>query len=73
MLIGDAKQLQPIEHGGPFRVIGEVLGKSELKEIRRQHDERDREAVYAFAEGRANVGLRSYVERNLVTTRRLKS
>jgi Ti-type conjugative transfer relaxase TraA len=73
VLVGQATQLQPIEHGAPFRVIGEMVGKSELKEIRRQHDERDRAAVYAFSEGKAAVGLRSYVERNLVTFQETKA
>jgi len=73
ILVGEATQLQPIEHGAPFRVIGEIVGKSELKEIRRQHNERDRAAVYAFAEGKAAVGLRSYVERNLVTFQETKA
>ncbi len=67
ILVGDERQLQPIEHGGPFRVIGEMVGRSELKEIRRQRDEWAREAVHAFADGRAEQGLRAYVERDLVT------
>lgn len=66
-LIGQDKQLQPIEHGGPFRVIGEIVGQSELKEIRRQKEAWAREAVHAFAERRAEDGLRAYVERDLVT------
>lgn len=67
VLVGDERQLQPIEHGGPFRVISEMVGRSELKEIRRQRDELDRKAVHAFADGRAAEGLRAYVERDLVT------
>ena len=30
VLVGDEKQLQPIEHGNPFKAIGERIGKSEL-------------------------------------------
>ena len=67
ILVGDERQLQPIEHGAPFRVIGEMVGRSQLKEIRRQFDERDRTAVHAFAGGKAQEGLRAYVERDLVT------
>jgi conjugative relaxase-like TrwC/TraI family protein len=67
ILVGDERQLQPIEHGGPFKAIGEIVGRSELKEIRRQKDEWAREAVHAFADGRAEEGLRAYVERDLVT------
>jgi Ti-type conjugative transfer relaxase TraA len=67
VLVGDERQLQPIEHGGPFRVISEIVGKSELKEIRRQRNEQDKKAVYAFADGKAAEGLRAYIERDLVT------
>jgi Ti-type conjugative transfer relaxase TraA len=72
VLVGDERQLQAIEHGAPFRIIGDIVGKSELKEIRRQQNEKDREAVYAFAEGRAHDGLRPYIERNLLTIQETK-
>lgn len=65
-LVGDVGQLQPIEHGAPFKIFGELIGKSELKEIRRQREEWQREAVYDFAGGRAVDGLTKYQERGLL-------
>lgn len=69
VLVGDTGQLQPIEHGAPFKVFGEILGKSELKEIRRQRETWQREAVHDFAGGRAIEGLTKYHERGLLTIR----
>src|SRR5262249_3346679 len=43
-LVGDERQLQPIEHGAPFKTFGHLLGKVELQEIRRQREEWQREA-----------------------------
>lgn len=67
ILVGDEKQLQPIEHGAPFKAIGERLGRAELTGIRRQREEWARDAVKDFAEGRAEKGLQSYAERGLLT------
>lgn len=49
IFVGDEKQLQPIEHGAPFKAIGDRLGRSELTDIKRQRDEWAREAVKDFA------------------------
>lgn len=67
VLIGDEKQLQPIEHGAPFKEIGNRIGKSELTEIVRQREEWARKAVNDFAFGNAQEGLRAYAERGLLT------
>lgn len=67
ILVGDERQLQPIQAGGPFRALGELLGGSRLTEIQRQRDEWARQAVHDFAEGRAAEGLRAYAERGLLT------
>jgi Ti-type conjugative transfer relaxase TraA len=66
VLVGDAKQLQPIEAGGPFKAIAERVGAAELTDIRRQRDERDHAAVKEIAGGRAENALRSYAERGLL-------
>ena len=66
-LIGDERQLQPIEHGAPFRVFGNLIGRAELKDIRRQREEWQRETVHDFADGRAVDGLMKYLERGLLT------
>jgi len=72
-LVGDAGQLQPIEHGAPFKVFGEIIGKSELTEIRRQREGWQREAVHDFAGGRAIEGLSKYQERGLLTVTEKKT
>lgn len=46
VLVGDTKQLQPIDAGGAMRAQRDAVGKfAEMNEIRRQKDERDREMV----------------------------
>lgn len=67
VLVGDAKQLQPIEAGGPFAHFAERYGKAEMKDIIRQRDEWAREAVKDIAEGRASKMLDAYNERGLLT------
>jgi Ti-type conjugative transfer relaxase TraA len=66
VLVGDEKQLQPIEHGNPFKAIGEIVGRSELTDIKRQSDLWAREAVKDFAFGRAAEGLKAYAEKDLL-------
>jgi conjugative relaxase-like TrwC/TraI family protein len=69
VLVGDEKQLQPIEHGNPFKAIGEIVGRSELTDIRRQNDLWARDAVKDFAFGRAAEGLKAYAEKGLLLIR----
>jgi conjugative relaxase-like TrwC/TraI family protein len=69
VLVGDEKQLQPIEHGNPFKAIGEIVGRSELTDIRRQSDLWARDAVKDFAFGRAAEGLKAYAEKGLLLIR----
>lgn len=72
--VGDARQLQPIEVGAPFRaMVEEHVGAAELQEIRRQELDRTdpdpywrREAVRAFADGRAGEALAAYRKRGLI-------
>lgn len=66
-LVGDARQIQPIEAGGPLLEIQRRLGAAELKEIRRQREEWAREAVHQFAQGEAGPALKAYAERGLLT------
>jgi conjugative relaxase-like TrwC/TraI family protein len=67
VLVGDARQLQPIEAGAPFAALAKRLGAAELNEITRQRDERDREVVRAIARGEAGSALKSLAQRGLVT------
>lgn len=60
--VGDAKQLQPIDAGGPFKFLEDVLGSCVLKTIRRQKEFWAREAVAAMYEGRADDAIYKYIE-----------
>lgn len=69
VLVGDEKQLQPIEHGNPFKAISEIVGKSELTDIKRQNELWARDAVKDFAFGRAAEGLKAYADKELLFIR----
>ena len=65
-MIGDDRQLQPIEAGGAFRALKEELGAAQLTQIFRQRDEWARDAVHAFADGDSGKAIAAYAERGLV-------
>jgi conjugative relaxase-like TrwC/TraI family protein len=65
--VGDERQLQSVEAGGPFAALGRRVGRAELTEIVRQRDARDRAAVRALAAGEAAAALRDYAERGRLT------
>ena len=60
VLVGDKRQLQPIDAGGPFRAIQKEVGVTRLTEIRRQREDWARDAVKDFALGNARKGLELY-------------
>lgn len=62
VLVGDSRQLQPIDAGGAFRAVQKEIGAAELREIRRQSSEADRQAVHALADGRAGDALTHFKE-----------
>ncbi|CAN5319596.1 hypothetical protein BH10ACI1_BH10ACI1_17470 [soil metagenome] len=66
VLVGDEKQLQPIDAGNPFKAIGERIGRSELIDIKRQSDVWAREAVKDFSRGESEKGLKAFAERDLL-------
>jgi Ti-type conjugative transfer relaxase TraA len=63
VLVGDERQLQPIEIGGAFQGIAGITGKAGLSDIRRQRDGWLRDAVKDIAEGRAEAALSALYER----------
>lgn len=67
VLVGDEKQLQPIEHGAPFKAIGSIVGRSELKDIKRQKEEWAKDAVYSVAGGESERALSSFAERGMLS------
>jgi len=65
-LIGDARQLQPIEAGAAFRAIAAHVGMAEIHTVRRQREAWAQQASQAFARGDAEQGLTAYVQRGHV-------
>lgn len=66
VLVGDAKQLQPIEAGGAFKAVSSEIGQVELKEIRRQKENWAKEAVFSVAKGEGGSALEQFAERGLL-------
>lgn len=57
VIVGDSKQLQPVDAGGMFKKLAADLGASRLSTIYRQTIESDKEIVRAFRDGKAPQGL----------------
>ena len=66
VLVGDARQLQPIEAGAPFRAIVERTGVANIETVIRQREEWARKASMDLAQGRVQTGLAAYLERGHV-------
>jgi Ti-type conjugative transfer relaxase TraA len=66
VLVGDIRQLQSIEAGAAFRSIQERHGGAEIGEIRRQHEDWQREATRELATGRTGDALDAYRSRGMV-------
>ncbi len=66
VLVGDSKQLQPIDAGAAFRGLSGEIGAASLTEIRRQNESWARQAVSLFAAGEAALALEMYNERGLL-------
>lgn len=70
VLVGDERQLQPIEAGAAFRNIkdrvGERIGAVELTEVRRAQVDWQGEATQAFGRGDAAKALDAYRDRGEV-------
>jgi conjugative relaxase-like TrwC/TraI family protein len=57
VLIGDTGQLQPIDPGAAMRSIQTKIGCQEMVEIRRQHNNIDRQIVRHLADGQAEKAV----------------
>lgn len=66
VLVGDEKQLQPIEAGAPFAAIAKEIGAVRLTEIIRQREDWQRKAVKDVADGEARAALAEYARRGFV-------
>jgi hypothetical protein len=66
VLVGDAEQLQSIEAGAAFRSIHEHHGGVEITEVRRQHEEWQRDATRHLATGRTGEAIHAYADKGMV-------
>lgn len=66
VLVGDPEQLQPINAGAAFRAVAERVGFAELSEVRRQHQDWQRQATQSFAGQRTGDALDAYAQRDFV-------
>ena len=66
ILVGDPQQLQAIEAGAAFRSIAEEHGSEEITEIRRQHEEWQRDATRQLATGRTGEALDAYNDHDML-------
>ena len=67
IMVGDSKQLQPIDAGQMFGTLVRELGKSDLTDIRRQNESWARDAVRAVLAGQPSDALSAFDQRGLVS------
>lgn len=67
IMLGDARQLQPIQAGAAFRAFVDVSGYVELDSVVRQTTPWMRAAAVAFGSGDAEAGVSAYLEQDKVT------
>jgi conjugative relaxase-like TrwC/TraI family protein len=67
--VGDARQVQPIAPGGPFKSLTERFPQltAALKDVRRQKEAWQIEAVHHFADGDARAGLELFRQHGCLT------
>jgi len=68
VLVGDPEQLQAIEAGAAFRSIAERHSHVEITQVRRQHEDWQRDATRHLATGRTGEALAAYEARGMVHT-----
>jgi len=66
VLVGDTRQLQPIDAGAAFRAIQERVGGAKLTDVRRQRYEADKAMARAFRNGRVADALKNLDSRGLL-------
>jgi Ti-type conjugative transfer relaxase TraA len=66
VLVGDPEQLQAIEAGAAFRSIAERHSHVEISQVRRQHEDWQRDATRHLATGRTGEALAAYEARGMV-------
>ncbi|MFT4180825.1 MAG: Ti-type conjugative transfer relaxase TraA [Rhizobium sp.] len=66
VLVGDPQQLQAIEAGAAFRSIHDRHGGVEISEVRRQHEDWQRDATRDLATGRTSEAIHAYERNDMV-------
>ena len=66
ILLGDARQLQPIAAGAAFRAIADDVGYVELAGVRRQRETWMQQATIDFGSGRNAEAIARYIENDMV-------
>ncbi|PIB91603.1 Ti-type conjugative transfer relaxase TraA [Caulobacter sp. FWC2] len=66
VLVGDPEQIQAIEAGAAFRSIAERHSHVEITQVRRQHEDWQRDATRHLATGRTGEALAAYDARGMV-------
>jgi Ti-type conjugative transfer relaxase TraA len=66
VLVGDPQQLQSIEAGAAFRSIHERHGGVEISDVRRQHQDWQRDATRHLATGRTGEAIGAYADHGMV-------
>ncbi len=66
VLVGDPQQLQSIEAGAAFRAIHERHGGVEITEVRRQHQDWQRDATRYLATGRTGEAIAVYADKGMM-------
>jgi conjugative relaxase-like TrwC/TraI family protein len=62
LLVGDAKQLQPVTEGGAHKYIADLLSEKRLKNVKRQEEIWAREAVVDIERGAAREAIQAYID-----------
>jgi hypothetical protein len=66
VLVGDPKQLQPIEAGAPLRLLGDRIGKMELSENIRQVASWERAALALMRDAEARAAYSAYTRQGRI-------
>jgi hypothetical protein len=69
VLVGDDRQLPELQAGGAFRSLADRLGAAELREVRRQRHDWDRDALTALRDGNVEQSARAYCEHGRIVAR----
>lgn len=70
LLVGDDRQLPEIQAGGAFGALADRLGAHELRNVQRQREAWDRDALTSLREGNVELWARTYEEHDRIVVGR---